>query len=116
MVEQSLIIYICVIVSNLVTMLIEFGHFGKHLSTRLAGSEVREKIAQTIERNEKVIFDFTGVEIITNSFADECFAKLTLKFDLPFVKAHTTFRNATPFIKGVIANSFKERLHQLHSA
>jgi hypothetical protein len=96
-------------------MRIEFSHIGTQLSTRIAGAAIRKKIVQSIERNEKVIFDFSEVEIVSNSFADECFAKLMLDFDLSKVKEHTTFQNASPFIKAVIANSFKERLQALHS-
>ena len=96
-------------------MRIQFSQFGKQLATRVAGSVVRETIVKSIERNEKVIFDFSDVEIITNSFADECFAKLVFDFDLPKVKEHTTFQNANPFIKAVIANSFKERLQAIHA-
>jgi hypothetical protein len=96
-------------------MRIEFSHIGKQLSTRVAGAAVRKKIVQRIKMNECVVFDFTGVEIVSNSFADECFAKLMVEFDLPKVKEHTTFQNASPFIKAVIANSFKERLQAIHA-
>ena len=91
-------------------MHILFSHQGKHLSTRMEGVSFRREIEQAIERGEKVELDFDGVEIVSNSFADECFAKLTLIFDLFRIKEHTTFLNASPFIKAVIANSFKERL------
>lgn len=94
-------------------MRIEFSQIGKQLSTRVAGASVRKIIIQSLEKNEKVIFDFSNVEIVSNSFADECFAKLVLNFDLPMLKEHTTFQNASPFIKAVIANSFKERLQAL---
>lgn len=96
-------------------MRIEFSNIGKQLSTRVAGAAMRRQIIQGIEKNEKVVFDFSGVEIVSNSFADECFAKLMIHFDLPVVKEHTTFQNASPFIKAVIANSFKARLQMIHS-
>ena len=94
---------------------IEFSHIGKQLSTRVAGAAMRKQIIQGIEKKEMIVFDFSGVEIVSNSFADECFAKLMIHFDLPVVKEHTTFQNATPFIKAVIVNSFKERLQAIHS-
>ena len=97
-------------------MHILFSTIGKQLSTRMDGAVVRKKIAKGIEQNQWIVLDFDGVEVVSNSFADECFAKLMLDFDLPTVKAHTTFKNATPFIKAVIANSFKERLHTMHMA
>jgi hypothetical protein len=103
--------YFCIVL----IMRIEFSHIGKQLSTRVAGAAVRKKIVQRIKMNECVVFDFTGVEIVSNSFADECFAKLMVEFDLPKVKEHTTFQNASPFIKAVIANSFKERLQAIHA-
>jgi len=80
----------------------------------MEGAAVRNKIAEHIASGERVIFDFDGVEVISNSFADECFAKLLLDFDLPFIKAHTTFQHANPFIKATIANAFKERLRAIH--
>jgi len=97
-------------------MHILFSTIGKQLSTRKDGAVVREKIARGIEKNQWIVLDFDGVEVVSNSFADECFAKLMLDFDLPTVKAHTTFKNASPFIKAVIANAFKERLHAMHTA
>lgn len=95
-------------------MRIQFSTIGRQLSTRIDGAAVREKIARGIEQNQWIVLDFDGVEVVSNSFADECFAKLMLDFDLPTVKAHTTFKNASPFIKAVIANSFKERLQAMH--
>ncbi len=91
-------------------MFIEFKHIGKQLGTRFAGASMREKIIDAIGKDEHVIFDFTYVEIVSNSFADECFAKLTLNFSLEKVKEKTHFQNASPFIRAVIANSFKKRL------
>ena len=93
---------------------IEFSHIGKQLSTRVAGANMRRQIIVSIEKKEKIIFDFSGVEVVSNSFADECFAKLMIYFDLPVVKEYTTFQNASPFIKAVIANAFKERLQAIH--
>ena len=93
-------------------LLIEFGHIGTHLGTRFAGASVREKIESAFDLTDKFIFDFAGVETVSNSFADECFAKLILKFEFENIKNKTTFQNATPFIKQVIANAFKERISQ----
>ncbi|SEO13777.1 protein of unknown function [bacterium A37T11] len=97
-------------------MHIRFSTLGKHLSTRRDGAVMREKIARGIEEKQWIELDFDGVEVISNSFADECFAKLMFDYDLPTVKSSTTFKNASPFIKAVIANSFKERLHTMHMA
>ena len=91
---------------------IEFGHIGTHLSTRFAGASVREKILLDFDEVEKFVFDFSGVETVSNSFADECFAKLIFTKEMSLIKEKTTFKGANPFIKAVIANAFKERLQQ----
>lgn len=92
--------------------LIEFGHIGTHLGTRFAGASVREKITSLFKATDKFVFDFAGVETVSNSFADECFAKLIFEFEFEDIKSKTTFQNASPFIKAVIANAFKERVAQ----
>jgi hypothetical protein len=94
-------------------MKIEFGIYGTHIGTRFAGASVREKIERNFESVDKFIFDFTGVETLSNSFADECFAKLIFKFEMVDIKDKTTFEGANPFIKAVIANAFKERLSRM---
>ena len=35
-----------------------------------------------IEQNDLVVLDFTGVNVVSNSFADECIAKLLLPLPL----------------------------------
>ena len=70
-------------------MHIKFLEFGSSLGTMDLGSKIREEIEKSIDRDEKVIFDLKGMEIISNSFADECFAKLLLKFDFDTIKSKT---------------------------
>ena len=43
------------------------------------GQKLREKLLPLINGNEKVVLDFTGVNVVSNSFADECIAKLLLE-------------------------------------
>jgi hypothetical protein len=96
-------------------VIIEFKNISSQLGTRIEGESIRKNIVVSLHNNEKVIFDLAGVDIMSNSFADECFAKLTLFFNLETIKEFTHFQNASPFIRAVIANSFKERLSQLQS-
>lgn len=91
---------------------IDFYEIGTHLGTRFAGASVREKILADFDKVEKFVFDFSGVETVSNSFADECFAKLIFTKEMSDIKEKTTFKGASPFIKAVIANAFKERLQQ----
>lgn len=97
-------------------MVIEFKNIGIHLGTRVLGAEVRSEIIEAIKTSEKVFFDLSEVQTISNSFADECFAKLIIFFSIDEIKSKTTFINATPFIKSVIANSLRERLSLMANA
>ena len=49
-----------------------------------------------IEQNDLVVLDFTGVNVVSNSFADECIAKLLLHMTLTELKSRTTFKGLNP--------------------
>lgn len=68
-----------------------FRDFGENLGTRPLGQKVREQLVPLLEKEERVVLDFTGVNVVSNSFADECIAKLLLTMSLAELKAHTTF-------------------------
>ncbi len=52
---------------------------GPNLSTRRAAASLREEL---VSSSEPVVIDFSGVELISHSFADELFGKLAEKFGL----------------------------------
>ena len=54
----------------------------ENLGTRHLGQRVRESLLPIIEQNDLVVLDFTGVNVVSNSFADECIAKLLLPLPL----------------------------------
>lgn len=108
--------YSCNIVQMTQAVTIRFFEFGIHLGTRVEGQIIREKILSHLLEGHKVTFDLKGVEVVSNSFADECFAKLTLNFELPTIKSMTHFQNVSDFNRAVIANSFRERLIQAHTS
>lgn len=70
----------------------KFAQYGTDFGTRAQGAELREKLLRLIRSGEeRVVLDFTGVNVVTNSFADECIAKLLLEMPLNELKAKTTF-------------------------
>ena len=73
-----------------------FREYGQNLGTRPLGKRVREQLLPLIEQNERVVLDFTGVDVVSNSFADECIAKLLLEMSLAELKSRTTFRGLNP--------------------
>lgn len=60
--------------------IIRLQNIGTLLETRFSGAAVREKIERMFNDTQEIILDCNGVEVVTKSFADECYAKLLLKF------------------------------------
>ena len=78
----------------------------------MLGRQVRERLMPLLEQNECVVLDFTGVNVVSNSFADECIAKLLLTMTLSELKAHTTFRG----LNSVASESVLTALQRRHLA
>ena len=86
-----------------------FIDFGQNLGTRLLGKRVREQLRPLIEQNECVVLDFTGVDVVSNSFADECVAKLLLEMPLSELKKRTTFRGLNPIASESVLTALRRR-------
>ena len=76
----------------------------------MLGADVREKLVPLLNAEEKVVLDFEGVDVVSNSFADECLAKLLLTMSLEELKQCTTFRGLNDFARKNIALAFKRRM------
>ena len=90
-------------------MVIQFGDINNSLGTRSLGSKLRLEIEENLKKGEFVFFDFSNVNVISHSFADECFGKLLLKWEIEELKKITTFINVNPIIKKIISFTLKER-------
>lgn len=88
----------------------KFNQFGTNLGTRMLGADVRERLLPLLSDDEKVVLDFEGVDVVSNSFADECLAKLLLTMSLDELKQCTTFRGLNDFARKNIALAFKRRM------
>ena len=93
----------------------KFVTFGENLGTRILGEKVRNVLAPMLKEEEKVILDFEGVDVVSNSFADECLAKLLLIMPLDELKQRTTFRGLNDFARKNIAVAFKRRMLMMKS-
>ena len=86
-----------------------FRDFGENLGTRPLGQKVREQLVPLLEKEDFVVLDFTGVNVVSNSFADECIAKLLLTIPLAELKAHTTFRGLNPVASQSVLTALQRR-------
>ena len=76
---------------------------GENLGTRKLGEKTRNELLPLLRGDERVILDFEGVNIVSNSFADECLAKLLLFM----------FRGLNDFVQMNIAVAFKRRIQAM---
>lgn len=87
-----------------------FKDFGENLGTRPLGKRIREQLLPLLEQSQEcVILDFTGVNVVSNSFADECIAKLLLTMPLAELKSRTTFRGLNPVAADCVLTALQRR-------
>ena len=86
-----------------------FREYGENLGTRPLGKRVREQLMPLLEQDERVVLDFTGVNVVSNSFADECIAKLLLMMPLSELKSRTTFRGLNPIASESVLTALQRR-------
>lgn len=86
-----------------------FRDYGENLGTRQLGCQVRERLMPLLKGDDVVVLDFTGVDVVSNSFADECLAKLLLTMSLAELKARTTFRGLNPLASESVLTALKRR-------
>ena len=79
------------------------------MGTRPLGKRVREQLLPMIEQNDCVVLDFTGVDVVSNSFADECIAKLLLVMSLSELKSRTTFKGLNPIASESVLTALRRR-------
>lgn len=86
---------------------------GENLGTRMLGAQVRMRLLPVLQANEKTVLDFTGVNVVSNSFADECLGKILLEMPFTVFKSKTTFVGLNDFAKKNIAVALRRRLASL---
>lgn len=91
----------------------KFVTINENLGTRQLGEKVRFQLLDLMQENDKVVLDFSGVNVVSNSFADECLAKLLLIMSLEELKQRTTFRGLNEFARKNIAIAFRRRLNAM---
>jgi len=91
----------------------KFSKYGDSMGTRLLGAQIRADLRPLLDGEEKVVLDFCGIDTVTNSFADECIAKLLLEMSLDELKAKTTFTGLTPMTERSILTALKRRQMQI---
>ncbi len=92
---------------------IKFNTIATDFGTREMGRNIREKLLSLLEDKSCIALDFTGVNVVSNSFADECIAKLLLHMPLSSLKQHITFRGLNPVAERSILVALQRRYRML---
>ena len=90
-------------------IIIEFDYLGRNIGTRFAAVPIRQRIEKIFNETEKIIFDLTGIDHVSESFADESYARLLEKFEKQDIENKINFKNADPFQKAVFRKMLKNR-------
>ena len=93
-----------------------FIDFGVDLGTRQMGQEAHAKLLPLVQGEERVVLDFSGVDVVTNSFADECIAKLLLQMPLEELKKRTTFKGLNPMASKSILGALQRSQSVINQA
>ena len=80
------------------------------MGTRQLGAQVRSLLLPLVKNEEKVELVFTGVSVVSNSFADECLAKLLLEMLFDEIKQKTTFLGLNDSARTNTAVAFRRRM------
>jgi len=94
----------------------DFIQFGKDLGTRQLGVKARMALLPLLQNNDKVVLNFGGVNVVSNSFADECIAKLLMDMPLDDLKKKTTFAGLNPVAKESVLTALQRRYLALQTA
>lgn len=86
-----------------------FSKYGSDFGTRDMGAKIRQELRPLLDQGVRVALDFSDVNVVSNSFADECIAKLLSEMPLDRLKRLTTFRNLTQIAERSILVALQRR-------
>ena len=86
----------------------------RNFATRANGIEIRNEIVKNL--SDKIVIDFSGINVIGNSFADEAFGKLISDkiLEIKDLTKKMKFENTTSLIKGIIMKALSKRYSEIN--
>ena len=80
------------------------------LASRQAAAELRAQIEQLVLSGNKVSIDLSAVLSISESYADELFGVLALRYGLEWLTNYVAIRHPSSFVFRAIASAIRQRL------
>ena len=86
----------------------------RNFATRANGIEIRNEIVRNL--SDKIVIDFSGINVIGNSFADEAFGKLISDkiLESKDLTKKMKFENTTSLIKRIIMKVLSKRYSEIN--
>lgn len=80
-------------------------------STRLAGQHLFNRILNTcVDTDERIILDYSGVSLVSSSYADETVGKLVVKLGFTDFTQRILLRNMTETVEVIINQAVEKRI------
>ncbi|MDP2142930.1 MAG: STAS-like domain-containing protein [Gallionella sp.] len=80
------------------------------LASRQAAAALRAQIEQHVLSGNKVSIDLSAVLSISESYADELFGVLALRYGFEWLTNNVAIRHPSPFVFRAIASAIRQRL------
>ncbi len=85
-----------------IVRIIDFTNGEASLASRLTGAHIRNYVEQLLEEGVTVVLDFSGVDLITQSFGDELLGVLVRQRSYSEIKGKVKIKNANSLVKEII--------------
>lgn len=86
---------------------------GKNPGLRKTAKTLKQKVLESVASNTPVVIDFTDVESVSSSFADELIGKLYIQIGAETFKKMVKMINVNDDIKLIIKIAIKDRLSEV---
>ena len=82
-----------------------------YIPTDYAAEKFRNVITNTLkEGNYNIVLDFSGVNVVSSSYADELVGKLVAEYGFVYFLTHFQLQNLSPWNIGVVNRSVEQRM------
>ena len=80
------------------------------LASRQAAAELRAVLEQHVRTGKRVSVDFSNVLSVSESYADELFGVLALRYGLAWLSENVIIQHVDPLVFRAIAGAIRQRL------
>lgn len=90
---------------------VQISKHGSFLGTRALGAKVRDEIVKSCINSQHVTLDFSGVDAMSHSFADECIGGLLTELGTAAFKAKIRFKDTNDEMDSLLRLVTSRRVH-----